>query len=150
MRTKKLRLLAALLCAVLTATLISAVLPVSAAAEGEWTVYQKASGYPAEGDDLDAVYPLVAGYQYTDDGFSVFRPDWTDMMPFVTVTTKEPVDLKKGFFVRFRIAEYSYDVATTPTSGSVSPSIRALPRRTAPSPARSSRAVFVTAAALFP
>jgi hypothetical protein len=109
MRTQKIRLLAILLCIMLAATLLPAVLPVSATGEGEWTVYQSADSYPAYDDEPNSVYPPVAGYEYTNDGFTVIQPDWTDLMPFVTVTTKDPVNLKEGFFVKFRVDEYSYD-----------------------------------------
>ena len=108
MNTK--RIIALLIAAVMVLSMIPVMaISTAAAGDGEWTVYQGAGSYPSEDDDEDAVYPPVSGYEYSADGFTIVQPDWTDVAPFVTATTKDPVNLKDGFFVKFRVDDYTYD-----------------------------------------
>ena len=84
------------------------------AATGDWDVYRLATEYPTDKDkeDPDKTYKPTAGYDYTDDGFSVIAPDYMDDTPSMTVQTTYKVNLKEGFFVKFRIDDYSYDGGT--------------------------------------
>jgi hypothetical protein len=108
MNTK--RIIALLIAAIMVLSMIPVMaISTSAAGDGEWTVYQGAGSYPSADDDEDAVYPPVSGFEYTSDGFTIVQPDWTDVGPFVTATTKDAVNLKEGFFVKFRVDDYSYD-----------------------------------------
>ena len=77
--------------------------------EGMWTTHQGINNYPSEDDDPDTVYPPESGYEYTSDGFTVIQPDWTDCIPFVTVSTKEAQSIKDGIYLKFRVDDYSYD-----------------------------------------
>ena len=77
--------------------------------EGMWTTHQGINNYPSEDDDPDTVYPPESGYEYTSDGFTVIQPDWTDCIPFVTVSTKEAQSIKNGIYLKFRVDDYSYD-----------------------------------------
>ena len=77
--------------------------------EGMWTTHQGINNYPSEDDDPDTVYPPESGYEYTSDGFTVIQPDWTNCIPFVTVSTKEAQSIKNGIYLKFRVDDYSYD-----------------------------------------
>lgn len=106
------RILALLLCAVMLLTMIPVVtLTVGAAEiEGDWTTYRDATEYPVEGEeeDPDRVYNPAPGYEYTDDGFTVIQPDWTNITPFYTIQTKDKQNVKDGIYLEFRIDEYSF------------------------------------------
>ena len=53
----------------------------------------------------------VPGYTYTSDGFSTIAADWSTSVPYVTVQSKQKVDLKAGIYMEIRIDEFSYDAA---------------------------------------
>ena len=111
MNTK--RIIAMLIAAIMVLSLVPVMaISTSAANEGMWTTYQGAGAYPsaddADEDPEDLAYPPEAGYEYTSDGFSVIQPDWTDITPFVTVSSKETVNLKDGLYLEFRVDAYSY------------------------------------------
>ncbi len=74
-----------------------------------WTTYRSAADYrePAEGEEL--LYTPAPGYEYTDEGFHVISADYSDMAPFGTIQTKEPVSLKNGFYMELRVDEFPYD-----------------------------------------
>ena len=85
--------------------------PVDTTGWGKWTTYRSAANYPDPTDpnaDPDEVYPPEAGYSYTADGFTVIQPNWTGVAPWVTVSTREAVNLKNGLYLEFRIDDYSY------------------------------------------
>ena len=111
MNTK--RIIAMLIAAIMVLSLVPVMaISTSAANEGMWTTYQGAGAYPsaedANEDPEDLAFPPEAGYEYTSDGFSVIQPDWTDITPFVTVSSKETVNLKDGLYLEFRVDAYSY------------------------------------------
>ena len=79
----------------------------------DWTTYRSAGNYPAIDDEdyedwEETVYPPESGYEYTADGFTVIQPDWTDIAPFVTVSTVDTVNLKDGLYLEFRVDDFSY------------------------------------------
>ena len=110
MNTK--RIIALLIAAIMVLSLVPVMtISTSAAAEGEWTTYQSAANYPdltGEEVDEDYVAPPVAGYAYTNDGFSVVQPDWTGTTPWVTVSTTQTFNVKEGLYLEFRVDDYSY------------------------------------------
>ena len=110
MNTK--RIIALLIAAIMVLSLIPVMaISTSAATEGDWITYQGADAYPdpnEEDPDPDAVYPPEAGYEYTADGFTVIQPNWTGITPFMTVSTKQTVNLKDGVYLEFRVDDYSY------------------------------------------
>ena len=110
MNTK--RIVALLIAAIMVLSLIPVMtISTSAAAEGDWTTYQSAANYPdltGDEEDPDFIAPPEAGYEYTGDGFTVIQPDWTDVTPWVTVSTKETFNIKDGVYLEFRVDDYSY------------------------------------------
>ena len=109
MNTK--RIVALLIAAIMVLSLIPVMtISTSAAAEGDWITYQSANNYPdlTGDDDPDFIAPPESGYEYTSDGFTVIQPDWTDVNPWVTVSTKETVNVKDGLYLEFRVDDYSY------------------------------------------
>ena len=117
MNTK--RILALIICAVMLLTMIPVVVLTTGAAdvEGDWTTYRAAGDYDdpdetlAEGEE-PPVYKPEAGYEYTNEGFSIIPADYTDTTPFMTVQTKLPQSIKDGVYLQFRIDDYSYDGGT--------------------------------------
>lgn len=102
-----------ILCAVMALTVIPAIavtVGATAPVEGDWITYRFANEYPDEGDEADetVIYKPNAGYTYTEEGFSVIAPDFTDITPAVSFQSKEKVNLKNGVYLQFRIDEYSY------------------------------------------
>ena len=95
---------------------LPAMLPNALAAETEgiWTTYRSANEYDdpdetlAEGEEFP-VYRPEAGYEYTSEGFSIIPADYTLTTPFMTVQTKQPLSIKDGVYLQFRIDDYSYD-----------------------------------------
>ena len=109
MNTK--RIIALLIAAIMVLSLIPVMtISTSAAAEGDWITYQSATNYPDLTGDEDPYFiaPPESGYEYTSDGFTVIQPDWTDANPWVTVSTKETVNVKDGVYLEFRVDDYSY------------------------------------------
>ena len=98
------KLIALAICAVMVLSMIPAMaLTASAAGEGMWTTVRGGNDY----DDPESYTP-AAGYTYTSEGFQTVSADFTDTTPFYTVQTKEPVDIKEGVHVEFRIDQFSY------------------------------------------
>ncbi len=111
------RILPWILCAVMVLSMIPATIVATGAAEpgeGMWTTYRFANEYPDEDDEADetVIYKPNAGYTYTEEGFSVIAPDFTDITPAVSFQSKEKINLKDGVYLRFRIDEYSYGGTT--------------------------------------
>ena len=106
------RILAMLLCAVMLLCMIPAIPMTVGAAEieGDWMTYRDATEYPVEGEeeDPDRVYNPAPGYEYTEDGFTVIQPDWTNITPFYTIQTKDKQSIKDGIYLEFRIDEYDF------------------------------------------
>ncbi len=74
------------------------------AAEGPWTVYRDAKHYRegAEG------FPPAPGYKYTDEGFTTVPADYTNSAVKFNVQTSAPQDITKGFYLQFRVDDFSY------------------------------------------
>ena len=106
------RIASLILCVAMLLTMVPAVaLTVGAAEiEGDWTTYRDATEYPVEGEEVDPdrVYNPAPGYEYTDDGFTVIQPDWTNITPFYTIQTKDKQNIKDGIYLEFRIDEYTF------------------------------------------
>lgn len=82
----------------------------SSAAEvmGDWTTYRASDGYnpPPEGEDPS--YTPAPGYEYTDDGFHMISPDYTNCPTYGTAQTKDPVDLDDGVYMEVRVDNFTY------------------------------------------
>ncbi len=105
------RIFTLFLCAVMVLSMIPAIVVATGAAElgeGMWTTYQSANNYPREDDEPDAAYPPESGYEYTSEGFSIVQPEWKDVSPFVTVSTKTAQPIKEGVYLKFRVDAYAY------------------------------------------
>lgn len=97
------KLLALILCTVMVLAVIPTVtLTASAAGEGDWTVRRS----PDDTDPDD--YTPAAGYYYDSEGFHTVSPDFTGSTPYYSVVTRDPVNLKDGFSMTFRIDEFAY------------------------------------------
>ncbi len=74
--------------------------------EGFWSTYRNPGQYDlAEGEH----YVPTAGYQYTTEGFKTIAPEYVgNFTPNYTVQTSAPVDLDDGFYMQFRIDDFSY------------------------------------------
>ena len=101
-----------LVAAMLVATLVAAVVTVSAA-DGDWSIYAIKSQYL---DGYADVMHSVPGYQYiTGEGLTMVTVDeegnhiWPDSNPYATFQTSEPVYLAEGVYLQVRVDEFSYD-----------------------------------------
>ncbi len=75
--------------------------------EGFWSTYRSASEYSL---DPNEPYRPTVGFRYTDEGFqTVSEPDmWKGTFPKFVVQSSNPVDLSDGFYMQFRVDEFSY------------------------------------------
>ncbi len=80
----------------------------AAEVEGDWTTYRASDGYnpPPEGEDPS--YTPAPGYEYTDDGFHMISPDYTNCPTYGTAQTKDPVDLDDGVYMEVRVDNFTY------------------------------------------
>ena len=76
--------------------------------KGDWTVYRTPSSYIPNEDGSEKVVAPCPGYEYTDDGFSILAPSWKDCTPFYTIQTIDKQSLQDGFYMQFRVDDYSY------------------------------------------
>ena len=76
--------------------------------EGDWTVYRTPSSYIPNEDGSEKVVAPCPGYEYTDEGFSILAPSWKDCTPFYTIQTVDKQSLQDGFYMQFRVDNYSY------------------------------------------
>ena len=76
--------------------------------EGDWTVYRTPSSYIPNEDGSEKVVAPCPGYEYTDEGFSILAPSWKDCTPFYTIQTIDKQSLQDGFYMQFRVDNYSY------------------------------------------
>ncbi len=74
-------------------------------AEGFWSTWRTPGGYNLEEGES---YTPAPGYKYTSEGFTTIPADYTNMTPFFTVQTSNPQDLKQGFYMQFRVDDFSY------------------------------------------
>ena len=102
------RILSTLLVAAMLLSLVIVASVNVAAVDGQWTVYAPASQYA---EDFEGDPKSVPGYEYTDDGFHMIHGNWSSTSPWGLIQTKDPVDLKDGVFVTFRVDDYSYDAS---------------------------------------
>ena len=117
MNTK--RIIALIICAIMLLSMIPVALLSTGAAdvEGDWTTYRGAGDYDdpdetTEPGEEPAIHKPEAGYQYTDEGFSIVPADYTGTAPFMTVATKEKQSVKEGVYLQFRVDDYAYDGGT--------------------------------------
>ncbi len=93
------------------AMLLSVMIIVSvpaAAVDGEWTTYTSPSDYGTNEDGTPKT-PVVAGYKYTEEGFTTVDADWTGRSPFVTVQTKNKVNIEDGIYLKVCVDRYAYE-----------------------------------------
>ncbi len=72
--------------------------------DGFWSVYRDPEDYDTEID----FYKPAPGYKYTSEGFQITSADYTNMSPKWTAQTSRPQDLTQGFYMQFRVDEFSY------------------------------------------
>ncbi len=86
---------------------LATVLAVPAAAvDGEWNVVYGADYYQPDYADEE---PSLCGYEYTDDGFHTIPTGaWEASNPYLSVQTKNKVDLKEGVYMEVRIDDFTY------------------------------------------
>ncbi len=87
--------------------------PTSAAnADNMWTTYRTAADYTYNEDgsidETDLDFKPAPGYEYTSDGFHTIPADYTDTTPFMTIQSKEAVNLKDGVYFEVRTDDFSY------------------------------------------
>ncbi len=73
--------------------------------EGFWSTYRDPKEY-AVGPDEE--YKPTAGFEYTSEGFVTRPADYTNTTPKFTIQTSDPVNLDAGFYMQFRVDEFSY------------------------------------------
>ncbi len=92
----------------IAATFAAISIPV-AAVDGDWAVYTLKS---QDLDGYNGIMHNVAGYEYTDEGFSIIPPDEEDAQygtPYVTAQTKDKVDIKNdGVYMKVRVDDFTY------------------------------------------
>ena len=101
----------ALLCgAVMVLSAMTGLLTAVGAADiqGDWTVYRTPGSYIPNEDGSEKVVAPCPGYEYTDEGFSILAPSWKDCTPFYTIQTIDKQSLQDGFYMQFRVDDYSY------------------------------------------
>ena len=92
----------------LSLIVVATVSVVAAEGEGMWTTMGNAAQYEENYfDDRKS----VPGYEYTSDGFTVPAADWATNTPFVTIQSKEMVNLKAGVNMVVRVDEFSYEAS---------------------------------------
>lgn len=97
-----------LLAIVMIAATFAVISIPTAAVEGEWKVYTAKSQY-LEG--YNGVMHHIAGYKYTEEGFTIVPPSEADAAkttPYVTAQTANEVDLRQGVYMEVRIDEFTY------------------------------------------
>ncbi len=115
------RLIALVIAAIMVLSLIpTMVLPAVAEEEAEyaypdpldgfWSIYRSPGSYkvPDPDDEEEKTYTPAPAYRYTAEGFQITSADYTNMTPKWTVQTSRSQDLEAGFYMQFRVDEYSY------------------------------------------
>ena len=102
------KFLSLILAAAMLVSIIVVVSVPAAAADGDWTTYASPDAY-LENDDGTPATPVVAGYEYTAEGFTTVDADWTGRSPFLTVQTKNPMNIENGIYLKFRVDRYAYE-----------------------------------------
>ncbi len=96
-------------CTLILAMLFSlaAVLAIpTAAIDGNWHTIADVDIFQ---EDYDGTEYSNAGYEYTDDGFHTIATNaWNTDYPYISVQTKEKVDLKDGVYFEVRIDKFTY------------------------------------------
>ncbi len=92
------------LCMIIMIMAIMSVMTVNIfAIDGDWTTRRSLDDY----DDPEDYTP-APGYEYTSEGFSTISADYSNMAPWYTVETKDPINMKDGFSMEIRIDQFSY------------------------------------------
>lgn len=73
---------------------------------GEWDTFRDPKDY----DKTEEFCP-AAGYTYTEDGFTIIPADYTDITPYLSISSKEKVNIKDGVYLEFRVDDYSYEAS---------------------------------------
>lgn len=73
---------------------------------GEWDTFRDPKDY-----DKEEAYCPAAGYTYTADGFTIVPADYTDITPYLSISSKEKVNIKDGLYLEFRVDNYSYEAS---------------------------------------
>ena len=73
---------------------------------GDWDTFRDPKDY----DKTEAFCP-AAGYTYTADGFTIVPANYTDITPYLSISSKEKVNIKDGVYLEFRVDDYSYEAS---------------------------------------
>ncbi len=81
--------------------------------EGFWSTYRDPDQY-----GMTEGYRPTVGFQYTSEGFTTVsaKDQWKNTSPKFTVQTSNPVNIRDGFYMQFRVDEFSYDGSATSDS----------------------------------
>ncbi len=71
---------------------------------GDWYARRTAGNIGKEDD-----YTPAGGYHYDSEGFHAISPDYSNMTPSYTITSKDTYNLKEGFTMTFRIDDFAYN-----------------------------------------
>ncbi len=88
----------------------------AAGAAGDWDVYTNGDDYPDLDDPegyRDPTWRSQPGYEYTEEGFKMIPADISKYAPRAGVQTKQPVDLRQGFYFEVRIDQFDWDASDT-------------------------------------
>ena len=102
------KIISTLLIAAMLLSMVIIVSVPAAAADGEWTTYASPDTYGVN-EDGTPKEPVVAGYEYTAEGFTTIDADWTGRAPFVTVQTKNKVNIQEGVYLKVCVDRYAYE-----------------------------------------
>ncbi len=73
---------------------------------GFWSTYRGPGEYKV---NAEKPYVPAGGYKYTSEGFQTISPEYVgNDSPKYTIQTSNAVDLNDGFYMQFRIDEFSY------------------------------------------
>lgn len=73
---------------------------------GDWDTFRDPKDYEKTEEFCPA-----AGYTYTADGFTIIPADYTDITPYLSISSKEKVNIKDGVYLEFRVDDYSYEAS---------------------------------------
>ncbi len=85
-------------------------------AAGDWDVFTDNLDYPGpeypEGY-RDPTWRSQPGYEYTDEGLKMLEADFYRYQPRAGFQTKQPVDLREGFYMEVRIDKFTWEAGDT-------------------------------------
>lgn len=105
------KVLALIIAAMMIVSMIPVMAITTSAADvaGMWTTWRGASSYdePEAGEEVEPPTP-APGYEYTNEGFHMISPDYSNCTPFGTIQTIDKVSIQDGVYMEIRIDDFSY------------------------------------------